>query len=288
LGECGLLHLAHSYELRQGHGRSRHLRGEAPRRHARRGQGPAAAAGARAPGAERLLNAGGWLEFWGGSHRIYVNQRHLEAHYARIGADVRRLIGDRRPVLLDYGCGDAFAAPEIARSASRLLLYDAAPAVRKRLAARYAGVGGIETLDDAAWEGLPPASLDMMLVNSVVQYLSGGELDALLRRARALLKPGGELILADVIPPDSGALDDIGSLLGSAARHGYLLAALGGLGAAFFSDYRRLRRDLGLARHAEAEMLGLLRAHGFAAERAPWNVGFSAKRMTFRAAAPQP
>ena len=190
--------------------------------------------------------------------------------------------------MLDYGCGDALAAPRIAPLASRLLLYDAAPAVRARLARRYAGAAGIELLDPAGWDALAPASLDLVLVNSVVQYLSPAELEALLRRVRTVLKPAGELILADVVPPDSGALDDIRALLGSAARHGYLLAALGGLAATFFSDYRRLRRDLGLACHGEAEMLELLRRHGFAAERAPWNVGFSARRMTFRARPAQP
>jgi SAM-dependent methyltransferase len=190
--------------------------------------------------------------------------------------------------MLDYGCGDALAAPEIARSTRRLLLYDAAPAVRERIAARFAGMAGIETLDPADWEALQPASLDLILVNSVVQYLSRDELEALLRRARGLLKPAGELILADVIPPDSGPLDDIRSLLAQAARHGYLAAALGGLAATFFSDYRRLRRDLGLACYGEAEMLDLLRACGLTATRAPWNVGFSARRMTFRATPRQP
>lgn len=185
--------------------------------------------------------------------------------------------------MLDYGCGDALAAPEIARRTRRLLLYDAAPAVRERVARRFAGTPGVEVLDRAGWEALAPASLDLILVNSVVQYLGRDELDALLERARTLLKPGGELVLADVVPPDSSALDDVRSLLGSAARNGYLLAALRGLAATFFSDYRRLRRELGLACYGEAELLALLRAHGFAAERSPWNVGFSAKRMTFRA-----
>ena len=191
-------------------------------------------------------------------------------------------------MLLDYGCGDALAAPEIAPSTSRLLLFDAAPPVRQRIAARFAGVNGVEVLDPAAWEGLPPGCLDMVLVNSVVQHLGREEFSALLRRARELLKPEGELVLADVIPPDSGALDDIRSLLGSAARHGYLLAALGGLAATFFSDYRRLRRDLGLACYGEAEMLELLRAHDFTALRSPWNIGFSARRMTFRATPREP
>ena len=185
--------------------------------------------------------------------------------------------------MLDYGCGDALAAPEIATAVRRLLLYDGAATVRERLTARFAGTPGIEVLDETAWRGLAPASLDLILVNSVVQYLPRAELEALLERARVLLAPGGELVLADVIPPDSSVLDDVRALLVPAARHGYLLAALRGLAATLFSDYRRLRRTLGLAAYAEPEMLALLEAHGFAAERLPWNLGFNAKRMTFRA-----
>jgi SAM-dependent methyltransferase len=225
----------------------------------------------------------GWLDFWSGAHSIYVNDRHLQAHYARIAEDVRSLIGERRPTLLDFGCGDALAAPAVASATSRLLLYDAAPAVSARIAARFAGHPGIEVLDRQAWAALAPASLDMILVNSVLQYLDRGSFEALLPTFRSLLRPEGELVLADVIPRDATALDDVRALLRSAARHGYLLAALRGLAATFFSDYRRLRRELGLTCYDETEMLALLRRHGFAAQRAQRNVGFSGHRMTFRA-----
>ena len=33
-----------------------------------------------------------WLDFWNGSHRIYVNARHAQVHYAKIAADFIALI----------------------------------------------------------------------------------------------------------------------------------------------------------------------------------------------------
>jgi len=228
--------------------------------------------------------AGDWRAFWSGEHRIYVNARHLEAHYARIAADVTALLADRPGArLLDWGCGDALASPRLAAAGLDVVLYDAVPAVQARVAARFRGAPGIAVLDDAAWTALAPGSLDAILVNSVLQYLPAEALDALLPRFRALLRPQGRLMLADVIPPDAGMLDDIRALLGGAWRHGYLLAALGGLAATFFSDYRRLRRELGLTTWTEAELLARLRAHGFAAERAVRNIGFSPHRMLFLA-----
>lgn len=225
-----------------------------------------------------------WQAFWGGSHSIYVNDRHIAAHYARIAEDLIALLADRPgTVLLDWGCGDALASPRLATAGLTVELYDAVPAVQDRVAKRFAGAPGITVLDDAAWAAHPPASLDVILVNSVLQYLPRDALDGLLPRFRALLKPQGMLLLADVIPPDSGMLSDIRALLGNAARHGYLLAALRGLVATFFSPYRKLRRDIGLTTWSEMDIVNKLKAYGFAAARLPRNIGFSPHRMLIRA-----
>lgn len=228
--------------------------------------------------------SGSWQAFWGGSHSIYVNDRHVAAHYARIAEDLVALLADRPgAVLLDWGCGDALASPRLAAAGLTLELYDAVPAVRERVASRFAGAPGITVLDDAAWANHPPASLDVILVNSVLQYLPRDAPAGLLPRFRALLKPGGMLLLADLIPPDAGMLDDIRALLAGAARHGYLLAALRGLVATFFSPYRKLRRDIGLTTWSEADMVNELKACGFDARRLPRNIGFSPHRMLIRA-----
>lgn len=227
---------------------------------------------------------GSWQAFWGGSHSIYVNDRHVAAHYTRIAEDVIALLADRPGArLLDWGCGDALASPRLAAAGLQVELYDAVPAVHQRVAIRFAGARGITALDDAAWTAHAPHSLDVILVNSVLQYLPRDALDGLLPRFRALLKPDGMLLLADVIPPDAGMLDDIRALIASASRHGYLLAALRGLVATFFSPYRELRRDIGLTTWSEGDMVNKLKACGFAAERLPRNIGFSPHRMLFRA-----
>jgi hypothetical protein len=117
----------------------------------------------------------------------------------------------------------------------------------------------------------------------VVQYLSPAELDRLLPLWRRKLAPAGMLVIADVVDPDAGMLPDVLALLRLARAEGFLLAALGGLAATFLSDYRRLRRELGLALYREGEMLARLRAAGYAAERRPRNLGFNQARMTFLA-----
>ena len=132
-------------------------------------------------------------------------------------------------------------------------------------------------------EALPPASLDLVVANSLLQYLSRDELKALLETWRDRLKPGGALILADVIPPDVSPLTDASQLLAFAWRGGFFLAALGGLVRTAFSDYRKLRAQYGLSTYTAEAITELIREAGVADGRRPANFGHNPHRMTFKA-----
>jgi SAM-dependent methyltransferase len=223
-----------------------------------------------------------WLRFWDRPHRIYANDRHLRVHYARIADDIVSVLPDRRGLrVLDYGCGDALEAARVAARTGRLYLYDAAPSVRERLETRLSGVPNLTVLDDAGLAALPAGSLDVIIVFSVIQYIDRAVLPAVLGRLRQSLAQGGTLVLADVIPPEAGMIDDVRALLITAAPNGFLLAALWSLGLTFFSDYRRLRQNLGLAIYADDEIRDVLHRAGFAVERHSRNLGFHPARRTY-------
>jgi SAM-dependent methyltransferase len=225
-----------------------------------------------------------WLQFWNRPHRIYVNERHLRVHYARVAADILSVLPDRPGLrVLDYGCGEALEAERIAARVDRLFLYDAAPSVRARVAARFAGTANIAVLDDGGLAALPDGTADVVVVFSVIQYMDRAELPGLLASVRRWLAPGGTLVLADVIPPEAGLLDDVRSLLTTGARHGFLLAALGGLATTLVSDYRRLRQRIGLTIYSEAEIHDALRQAGFTAAAHSHNLGFHPARRTYLA-----
>ena len=225
-----------------------------------------------------------WAEFWSGAHSIYVNARHAQVHYERIAGDLVRLLASRaRPRVLDWGCGDALCAPAVAAACGELLLYDGVGAAQQRLRQRFGGVAGIRVLDDAEWAALPAHSVDVVVLNSVAQYLSRAELGRLLDDFHRIVHADGEVIVADIIPPSAGMLPDIFSLLSSGARHGFFLAACAGLFRTFFSEYRRIREREGFSTYEETEFLELLSRRGFAATRLAANVGFNQQRMTFRA-----
>jgi SAM-dependent methyltransferase len=222
-----------------------------------------------------------WIDFWNDDHAIYVNDRHKALHAERIAADIARHIPSPDAVVLDYGSGEALYAEAVAGKCGRLVLSDAAPRVREALARRLAGRPGIEVVDPEGVARMADGSVDLIVVNSLLQYLSRDELAALLDVWRGKLEPDGRLVIADVIPPGVSPLRDAAALLGFAARGGFLGAAVAGLVRTALSDYGRLRKQLGFSMYEEPEFVGMLAAHGLACEHVHPNFGHNQARMTF-------
>lgn len=224
--------------------------------------------------------ASNWLEFFDGEHALYVNARHKALHDRMIAGDVAALVTAPGSIVLDFGCGEATEAETVARRCGTLYLSDAAPAVLGRVSHRYAGHPVIRTLTPAAVEALPSDSLDLVVVNSLLQYLPRTELVRWLAIWHDRLRPGGRLVLGDVIPPDVSPLADAAALLRFGLEGGFLTAALGGLVRTALSDYRTLRARLGLTTYEEGDILGLVEAAGLRAERRRPNIGHNQARMT--------
>jgi SAM-dependent methyltransferase len=239
---------------------------------------------------------GDWIAFWNSEHSIYVNARHREVHYRTIAHDIARIIRSHSAshsasntrvnallmaAVLDYGCGEALSADIVAATTRRLILCEAAPAVRDALEHRFAGHAGLEVRTPEAVAALPAKSLDVIVLHSVAQYLTTNELDAMLALFRRLLADNGLLIVGDVIPPHVAAWTDAAALIRFAAANGFLTAALAGLARTVLSDYWRLRSQLGLTRYGETAMIEKLARARFSATRAPRNIGHNQARMTF-------
>lgn len=222
-----------------------------------------------------------WISFWDSAHSIYVNARHREVHFRRVAGDIRTHVPHPGAAVLDYGCGEALFAEHVAAAASRLVLCEAAPHVRAALAARFADSARIEVVAPEELSASPDESFDLIVMHSVAQYLTADELDGVLRLFRRLVKPDGRVVLGDVIPPDVSALTDAGALLGFGAARGFFWAAVVGLVRTALSGYWRLRSRLGLARYSVEAFTRRLEAAGFAAARAPHNIGHNPARMTF-------
>jgi ubiquinone/menaquinone biosynthesis C-methylase UbiE len=222
-----------------------------------------------------------WIDYYDSTHTIYASKLHRDLHFQIIARDIIGYVSSPDAVVLDYACGEALSAARVAEACGKLFLAEPAPGVRGRLIARFAPNTKIRvrSLDDL--RHMEENSVDLAVMNSVAQYMTPGELDSALAVMRRLLKPGGRLVLGDILRPEVGMGRDVIALLHFAQTHGFLRDALVGLISTALSDYRQLRSRVGLQRYSETEMMAKLATAGFTASRALANIGHNPWRMTF-------
>jgi ubiquinone/menaquinone biosynthesis C-methylase UbiE len=221
-----------------------------------------------------------WIDYYDSTHTIYASKRHRDLHFQIIARDIIGYISSPDAVVLDYACGEALSAAKVADACGKLYLAEPAPGVRGRLIARFAPNTKIRvrSLDDLR---KMDETVDLVVMNSVAQYMTPEELDSAFAVIRRLLNPNGRLVLGDILRPDVGMARDVLALLKFASSHGFLKDALYGLASTALSDYRQLRTRVGLQRYSEDQMIGKLAAAGFTASRAHLNIGHNPWRMTF-------
>jgi ubiquinone/menaquinone biosynthesis C-methylase UbiE len=222
-----------------------------------------------------------WIDYYDSTHTIYVSKRHRDLHFEAIARDIIGYISSPDAVVLDYSCGEALSAAKVADACGMLILAEPAPGVRGRLIARFAPNTRIRVRSLEDVRKMHEKSIDLVVMNSVAQYMTPDELGAALVVIKRLLKPGGRLVLGDILRPEVGMPSDVIALLRFAFKHGFLKDALIGLISTALSDYRQLRSKVGLQRYSEQEITAKLASAGLSASRAHQNIGHNPWRMTF-------
>lgn len=222
-----------------------------------------------------------WIDYYDSTHTIYVSKLHRDVHFRVVANDILSYVPSPDAVVLDYSCGEALFAAQVAAACQKLILAEPAPGVRGRLSARFGPNPKIAVRSLDELQQLPDGSVDLAVMISVAQYMTPAELDAAFSLMRRILRPAGRLVLGDILRPDVGAATDVAALLKLAVKNGFLTDALWGLARTALSDYWQLRQSIGLQRYSEAEMLAKLKTAGFEASLARRNVGYNPARMTF-------
>lgn len=222
-----------------------------------------------------------WIDYYDSTHTIYASKLHRDLHFQIIARDIIGYISSPDAVVLDYACGEALSAGKVADACAKLYLAEPAPGVRGRLIARFAPNTKIRVRSLEDLTRMAEGSVDLVILNSVAQYMTPAELDQALAVVCRLLKPAGRLVVGDILRPEVGMARDVAALLKFAAAHGFLKDALYGLASTALSDYRQLRTRIGLQRYGEKEMIEKLARAGFSASRAQQNIGHNPWRMTF-------
>ena len=146
---------------------------------------------------------------------------------------------------------------------------------------RFSNNNNIEVYSLEEISKIKEQSIDLIVMHSVIQYMSADELEKALKNIKRILSYNGIFILGDVISPDSSAITDALSLLNFGKKNGFLLPALISLIKTFFSNYRRLRKKYGLFKYTDNEILNLLSNLGFKTYRRPINIGHNQSRKTY-------
>src|SRR5262252_297841 len=103
-----------------------------------------------------------WIDYYDSTHTIYASKRHRDLHFEVIAQDIIRYISSPDQVVLDYSCGEALPAP----------------GVRGRLIARFAPNTKIRVRSLEDVRKMPERSVDLVIMNSVAQYMTPDELDS--------------------------------------------------------------------------------------------------------------
>lgn len=166
-----------------------------------------------------------WDEFW---DQVTASQRILREdsdEYVHNLLAVERI--DQTTRVLDFGCGFGFVARLLSSRTRELWVWDDAPRMRRSTAHEVAGQGNVCFLDLANGSASQTdLRFDLILANSVAQFMRAEEFEGWLHVWRRLLAPGGRIIVSDLVPPDYPAFAELFTLLRFSAQRGFLIRAV--------------------------------------------------------------
>lgn len=158
-----------------------------------------------------------WLTYWNDLPAGRLLFAPEAAEYVRNLRDAIPFTSSAR--VLDFGCGYGGPASLLAPHVGTLFFFDAVPSMMA------AATENLKPFPNARpWDGVGP--VDVILVNSVAQYLRPGELADRVREWADVLTPGGLLVLSDLTPPGHSSLSDMWSLFRFSVQRGYILRAV--------------------------------------------------------------
>jgi SAM-dependent methyltransferase len=228
--------------------------------------------------AKERFEAPGWKSYWeglGGAEPFFRAQaqeyvRNLES----------ALVLDSRARVLDFGCGFGFVAEALAPKVGELFVWDSSANMLRCTQRLVAGCRNVRVLDLSDPQTVPcDLRFDLIVVNSVVQYMSLDEFSVSLACWRTLVAPGGRIVISDLIPRNHHAISDVMDMLRFSARRGILgdaiLWAFRKLGR-----YRRVRRVSSFGGIGLEELSQRGKAEGLTVNCLPANLTHFKRRLT--------
>lgn len=180
--------------------------------------------------------------------------------------------------VLDFGCGFGLVTATLAPLVGHVCWWEPSSNMRAAAEQNTAALPNVRFCDLAAFpcRDAPPLlrpeqRFDLILVNSVAQYMPSDELFAWLRHWKEMLAAGGRVVLSDLIAPTHSGVADVADLLRLGVREGSPLRAtrqaIGGV-----THYWRVRRAVPLTRLTRGDLASHAEMAGLDAEWLPDNL----------------
>lgn len=215
-----------------------------------------------------------WREFWNADARPHPLLRIEAGEYVRRLGSVIRLAPSLR--VYDFGCGPAHVAELLAPHVASIHAWDDSASQRARARQRTASLASVRILDSPPGRDL---KFDLILANSVVQYVSRDALGPLLSDWNHRLAPGGRVIVSDIPTPDCNPLGEAVDVLRLAHARHHLLPAIGDL-LGQLPSYLRARSRRPLTRWTFEALATLAASHNLTATRLPDNLTHFRHRLS--------
>ncbi len=218
-----------------------------------------------------------WSTYWEGMDHRHIFVVEARDYVARLRRSVA-LQGNER--CLDFGCGFGYVAELLAPSVAHVAYWDAAERMRRATAERTVALPTVTPVDLGG--PLPTdavGAFDLVLANSVVQYMTSAELADWMVRWRSLLASGGRIVLSDIPRPGASAGAELLGMLWFAARHRFLLRAVRD-GVEEVRRYSRSRGSADLLRWTPDDFVRMAGGCGLVARVLPANLTHRSGRFS--------
>lgn len=181
--------------------------------------------------------------------------------------------------VVDFGCGFGYIAQRVGTRVGKLYVWDRAQNMRERCVRRVSRHRPVDVIDLGDPQAAPGIRVDLVLVNSVVQYMTREELRQWLRQWRRLLADDGAVVLSDVIQPQSVFLSELLDSIAFLVRNGLLVRSLG-RAVRELRRYTKIRRQAPLLRLDAQDLERECVQAGFKAEFLPQNLTYRSNRLS--------
>ena len=218
-----------------------------------------------------------WNKHWNTSR---VHQEILEVWAHKFITEYEKISHfSSSDIVLDFGAGRGDVSLLLASKVAKVYLYDTSPAFQKALATRCASIPNACVINDPA---VISNTVSLILVNSVIQYLSSAEVTQMFSHFRRISDQHTKIIIADILPLGYSKIPDALHLIVSGIRNGYIREFMANMISCLIFSPELSLKSSSLQMYDYTTLAEIASQEGFSCRKLPDNFTSSQLRYTIQ------